>query len=301
MIIRLCKPSSFALHYHQLCLPVPSLSSPNMYNGYGTAAMNNPFAPDPNGAQNRWPDLNSGVQPGMPSPMQYPQPPQQYMQQQQPGVGYGNMSPTYTGYMSPTQSLSPQQTSGFGQPWMGSAPTAPQVSGSSYSYLYGQNGQQQQPAFSPAQQQVHNNPGYIAQLDPYASIGQAGWDGGAPSSSSTAPQQQSQSSIPTTSPGPSGQQHPREYIRTHKAEIEAWDTYAWKQFIGTFDTVKDAWATRKRELEQNIQQFTMQMQYGGGGYHPMQLQQEISRLQGVGSLSCLRFKKLTFPLAREGS
>ncbi|KAF8920329.1 hypothetical protein CPB85DRAFT_627408 [Mucidula mucida] len=90
--------------------------------------------------------------------------------------------------------------------------------------------------------------------------------------------------IPVTThdiPSPSGVSHPREYIRIHKAEIEAWDTYAWKQLIGAFDAVKDAWAAKKTEIEQKIQQFTMQMQYGGGGYHPMQIQQEIARLQGL--------------------
>ncbi len=183
--------------------------------------------------------------------------------------------------------MSPQQTSGYGQPWMASAPAtpaaaaAPHISGSSYSYL---SAQPQQPAYTPAQQQVQNNPGYISQFDPYASIAQ-GWDPAASSSSSS----QSQ---PTTSPSPSGVSHPREYIRIHKAEIEAWDTYAWKQLIGAFDAVKDAWAAKKTEIEQKIQQFTMQMQYGGGGYHPMQIQQEIARLQGVSFCFCCAVVKL---------
>ncbi|KAF9052398.1 hypothetical protein BDZ89DRAFT_1088487 [Hymenopellis radicata] len=228
-----------------------------MYNGYATSAMNNPFAPDPSGPQSRFPDLN-GSAPTVPnqygswsqaSPVQ--QQPQQYIQQQQQPQQYGAMSPTYSGYMSPPQGLSPQQTSG------------------SYSYL---GAQPQQPAYTPAQQQLQNNPGYVSQFDPYASIGQ-GWDPASASSSS--------STQPTTSPGPSGVSHPREYIRIHKAEIEAWDTYAWKQLIGAFDAVKDAWAAKKTEIEQKIQQFTMQMQYGGGGYHPMQVQQEITRLQGL--------------------
>lgn len=163
----------------------------------------------------------------MASPIQQ-QPTQQFMQQQQqPGFLPTNTTPLYanTGYMSP---ISPQQTAGFGQSWMSPAPTAPQISGSSYGYLYGQAAQQQQPTYQPALQQVQNNPGYIPQFDPYASVNQGG-----PSTSS-----QSQQTIPSTSLGPGGVAHPRDYIRTHKAEIESWDTYAWKQFIGAFDAVK---------------------------------------------------------------
>jgi len=100
-------------------------------------------------------------------------------------------------------------------------------------------------------------------------------------------QQQHQAQQTPTSPGgafftpmsSTGQLHPREYIRTHKAEIESWDTYAWKQLLGTFDTLKDAWEKRKKEIEGNIAQLQQQMQYGG--YYAGQIQQETARLQGM--------------------
>ncbi|KAF8896378.1 hypothetical protein BD779DRAFT_581384 [Infundibulicybe gibba] len=213
-----------------------------------------------------------------------PQMQQQYQQyQQQPS------SPTSYGGGYPSQGFQP--TSSFGQQ------LAAHVSGSSYGYLQGQQnaGMQPQTGYNPVQQQLQSNPGYVAQFDPYASIGQ-GWDGQSQPQNQTQnqnqnTQMQNQHMIqsPTqrsggnslTSTSPSGNPHPREYIRTHKAEIESWDTYAWKQLLGAFDNLKDSWEVRKNELGAKVGQLQRQLQQGGGGYYPGQIQQEAARLQGL--------------------
>ena len=84
----------------------------------------------------------------------------------------------------------------------------------------------------------------------------------------------------TTSTSPTGNSHPREYLRTHKAEIESWDGYAWQQLLNSFDNLKAAWEGRAKELEGKIGQLQMQLQYGGA-YYPAQIQQEQARLQGL--------------------
>jgi hypothetical protein len=270
-------------------------------NGYETPEItNNPFINDPSNPQSRYPDISGTLSP--PNGGQYTQWPQHdisqnwagnpvqqrglyqqssYQQQQQPqqhNPGYGQQ-PGYLSPGSPQATGMPfQPTSSFGQQ------LAANISGSSYGYLQGQT-PGQQTGYNTAQQQTQNNPGYIAQFDPYASVGQ-GWDGQATPSQN---QPQFQSQPPHTPVGggaytatsPSGNQHPREYIRTHKAEIEAWDNYAWKQLLGSFDILKDSWEARTKELGGKIGQLQNQLQYGGGGYYPGQIQQEGSRLQGV--------------------
>ncbi|KAJ7170669.1 hypothetical protein C8R43DRAFT_59278 [Mycena crocata] len=260
-------------------------------------AANNPFVADP---QSRFPDLNGGspapdpfagqftqwMQPGAQSPLggpmqQAPFQQQQFQQQASPQYNPGYLP--QQGFAAPQSPSQFQPTSSFGQQLAG------QVNGSSYGYLQGQNTAAASPVYNPVQQQLQNNPGYIPQFDPYASIGQ-GWDGQV-----AAPQQQGQPSnmaqAPTSagafSASPTGQLHPREYIRTHKAEIESWDTYAWKQLLGAIDALKDAWQVRKKEVEGNIAQLQQQMQYGG--YYAGQIQQEVARLQGMVKESELNF------------
>jgi len=152
------------------------------------------------------------------------------------------------------------------------------------SYQTGYTGQQQQPQLQyntgyPAQQQQYNTglqssyggqqqmqpqpPAYqdVAQFDPYSPIAQ-GWG-----------ENQNQSQPSSSSNSSNGHLHPREYIRTHKAELEVWDQYAWKQVLNAFDALKDAWAVRKKDVEGRIVQ--VQRDYGYTG------QQEVARLQGV--------------------
>ncbi|KAF7374909.1 hypothetical protein MSAN_00377000 [Mycena sanguinolenta] len=266
-----------------------------MNNPYATSdfTANNPFVPDP---QSRYPDLNgppahdpsaaqftNWMQPGAQSPMGMQNQPQMFQQQQ---FQQQQFSPG--GYLpqQQEQGFAPQSPSGFQPMSSFGQQLAGQVNGSSYGYLQGQSTPAVSPGYNPVQQQLQNNPGYIAQFDPYASIGQ-GWDGsqqqqqqqqisqGQPSN--MAPSQVGSPAPFTTSP--TGQLHPREYLRQHKAEIESWDTYAWKQLLGTFDALKDAWEARKKEVEGNIAQLQQQMQYGG--YYASQVQQEIGRLQAM--------------------
>ncbi|KAJ7756389.1 hypothetical protein DFH07DRAFT_820384 [Mycena maculata] len=253
---------------------------------------NNPFVA--HSASNRFPDLNASpapdpsaapftqwLQSGAQSPMGQQQPP---FQQQ--------ASPQYNPGYFPQQGFAPQSqsqfqpTSSFGQQLAGP------VNGSSYGYLQGQNMAPSPGGYNPVQQQLQQNPGYIAQFDPYANLGQLG---------SAQPQQQppqlqqpqmqgqpSNLSQAPSSPGgffggtstsPTGQVHPREYIRMHKAEVESWDTYAWKQLLSGFDALKESWETRKKEIEGNIVQ--LQQQQYSGYYAPGQIQQEVGRLQGM--------------------
>ncbi|KAL0955007.1 hypothetical protein HGRIS_003931 [Hohenbuehelia grisea] len=276
------------------------------YNTSNHGMNNNPFVSDPTNAQARFPNIDansppqnaqftSWLQPGVASnPTGYPQQQQmasyQQPQQQTPSYQYQQ---TGSGF-APGPATSPpppfQPTSSFGQQ------LTAQINGSSYGYLNGAQQQQQQPTgYNPVQQQLQNNPGYVAQFDPYSSLGQ--WEGQG-AGAQPPPQlqtSQSQSYLPPiqsptqtsfgqaamTSPGPNGQQHPREYIRSHKAELEAWDTYAWKQAIGAFEVLKDAWEARKKDIEGRATQLKNQLQYGQGGYYVDQIQQEGARLQGV--------------------
>ncbi|KAF9468098.1 hypothetical protein BDZ94DRAFT_1247177 [Collybia nuda] len=263
-------------------------------NGYGGPEItNNPFIDDPSHPQTRFPDLNhpssppNGGQytqwlqhdmgqnntgyPGQQSNLYQP-PPYQQPQPQQYSSMYGQQQAGYLSSGAPgaipqATGMPFQPTSSFGQQ------LAANMSGSSYAYLHGQTSGQQPYTVA---QQTQNNPGYIAQFDPYASIGQ-GWDGQTHQTQSQPPQN-STSGIYLTTPS-SGNLHPREYIRTHKAEIEAWDNYAWKQLLNSFDILKDSWEARTRELGGRVDQFQNQLRYGGGGQYPGQLQQETTRLQ----------------------
>ena len=184
-----------------------------MYGGYSSPPLtNNPFIPNGGPASSRFPDLSTppinsgqpqyaswgdssltggggylqqqGVYQQQQQPLQQGYPQQQlqygqtgYGQPQQP-MGYGTPGGGGGYIASPTQSYpSPggsgfQPSSSFGQQLASSAT----ISGSSYSYLTGQQQQAQNPnSYNPAQQQLQNNPGYIPQFDPYANLGS--WDG----------------------------------------------------------------------------------------------------------------------------
>lgn len=86
-------------------------------------------------------------------------------------------------------------------------------------YPQGFPGQQQQP-----QQQLQQRPSYLTEFDPYAGGSQSG----------TAPTPGIQNTGVGTgsgfrAQGQQQQQHPREYVQAHKAELESWDSYSWKQ------------------------------------------------------------------------
>lgn len=86
--------------------------------------------------------------------------------------------------------------------------------------------------------------------------------------------------IMPSDPAPSGDPHPREYIRSHKQEIEAWDSYVWKQLLNTFEALKRAWETRRRELKEKVNGLQNQLRYAGY-YNQAQIQQEGGRIQAL--------------------
>ncbi|KAI6112175.1 hypothetical protein EV401DRAFT_230985 [Pisolithus croceorrhizus] len=92
------------------------------------------------------------------------------------------------------------------------------------------------------------SPSYLSEFDPYAP-------------KPTSPNR-SQLSGSSGGNGPRGEQHPRDFLRSHKAELEAWDPYSWKQLINSCEALKDAWMIRKRHAESIVRQ------YGGGGGSP---------------------------------
>jgi hypothetical protein len=276
-----------------------------MYSNTGyTTFTNNPFIDDPSNPSTRFPDISatSSTIQGPPS-AQYspwaqdptltsvyqPQVQQQaslqltqYTQQlyapQQSALG---AQPIYSGPGSMQQQPMPshfQPSSSFGQQLV------QQVNGSGYGYLQGQSGGYQSGYgdnnLGSAQQQVQN-PGYIAQFDPYSPLGQ-GWDGQVPSQTQT-----STGHAPGTTQS-SANPHPRDYIRTHKVELEQWDSVTWKQLFNTFETLGNAWDLRKKELEGRLSQLQSQLQFGGG-YYAGQIQQEQGRLQEVSYASLIVF------------
>jgi len=201
-----------------------SLSSTMYANQYGPLS-NNPFVGDPTTAHARYPDLNaSNIQPGYPS-NGYPNHPQQYPQQFQQ---YPSQS--YSPYQAhpqaiPQQYASPSQFQPQGQV---AQPTSLGFTSPGFSQL------QQYPANYPSAYR-QPTPNLLAEFDPYA--------------------QQQQGQAQAQGMGPAGIAHPRDLIRTYKSQLEAWDTYSWKQLLGACDTLKDAWATRKAQAERIVRQY----------------------------------------------
>lgn len=209
-------------------------------------------------------------------------------------------------YPPPYQQPPPQQgppptapfkpSSSFGQTLQSSM-----SGGGPYGYLpSGGQPSQTSPAYNPAQLQL-NNPSYVAQLDPYGPIPQ-GW---ATTDTSTAtPQSQSHSHSPNSKNNnnfeygnntnrnnqnqnnnslgfsPSGDPHPRDYIRSHKQEIEDWDSYTWKQLLNSCEALKNSWEWKRNELKTKLAGLQSQHRYAGY-YDRTQIQQEGGRIQAV--------------------
>ncbi|KAI0077902.1 hypothetical protein K474DRAFT_1661139 [Panus rudis PR-1116 ss-1] len=130
---------------------------------------------------------------------------------------------------------------------------------SGYPTQYGQMGYGQ----PPQQQQPQNT--YLPEFDPLANSTSG------PTSSQA--QTQGNSQYQTA--------HPRDFIRQHKAELEAWDPYYWKQALNAFDSLKEAWGARKRDIEARARSFGGAGLFSGGGYGgPYGGQgQEVARLE----------------------
>ncbi|KAI0749770.1 hypothetical protein C8Q80DRAFT_1163858 [Daedaleopsis nitida] len=186
----------------------------------------------------------------------------QQQQQQQPqqatgwgqgqGSGFGQPQQSYAQSFSPQPQPQPQMsgmpfqpTSSFGQQL--SAHQQQQYPGyadmQSPQYGPGQGYQQGFPA-QQAQPQMQQRPSYLAEFDP-----------GMPQ-------------IPAGSRAGSGMRgpHPREYVQSHKAELESWDSYSWKQVDNCLDGLKHAWEARKGELEARMKAMGGAGLFGAGSY-----------------------------------
>ena len=283
-----------------------------MYGSFGATnpqLTNNPFIADSSHPSNRFPDIStpptqsqlttwndptfsSGNQQQY-QPDIYHQYAQQQQQQQVP-LGYAQQQQQQQppNYLSPYPQSQPQLTTSFQPNSSFGQNLQAAVNGSSYGYLQGQQQPQaQQNGYNPTQQQLQTNPGYIAQFDPYAPISQ-GWADATtyPTQSLSSPTKNNNFGygnsnhiiMPSGAAGfsPSGDPHPREYIRSHKQEIEAWDSNAWRQLLNAFESLKKAWETRRMELRERVAGLQAQLQYAGY-YNQAQIQQEGGRIQGV--------------------
>ncbi|QRV87527.1 hypothetical protein RhiJN_15545 [Ceratobasidium sp. AG-Ba] len=218
---------------------------------------NNPFASDSGGAydatasaSSRFPDINNIG--GGPSQPQWQQP-QQYGQ---PNQGYGQSPYGQSGFMQQQQ---PQQTGYMQQPNMSygmgqgmgmqQTPSSFGYSSSAQQYPAQQSqfmGGQYQPQMG---MQSPNNYQNVVDLDPYSSLSGASFANSQPQSSYQ-PQSQFQSSQPQQQPQPSSQygEHPRAFVNKFKADLERWDTAAWKQLIVRITSLRRSWEDRKKDL-----------------------------------------------------
>ncbi|GBE88030.1 predicted protein [Sparassis crispa] len=198
------------------------------------------------------------------------QPPMQLQPQQTSWNGGGGFAqPQQQGYVSQAPQISSpfQPSSSFGQQLAGQVNSTytgmpqqqPQMQQQYSGYQTPQYGGAYQSGFPP---QPNNQ--YLPEFDPYAQL-------------------QSTPFVATPSGGGNGQYrqlHPREYVQQHKAELEAWDGYAWKQIQNAFDALKEAWSARKRDVESRVRAMGGAGLFGGGGVYGGQAQ-EYARLESL--------------------
>ena len=120
-------------------------------------------------------------------------------------------------------------------------------------------------------QQTVNTPGYLAEFDPYAAIGQGSWEG--QQQQQQQQQQQGRGLTPGGTSNPQTDLHPRDFIRKYKSDLEIWDVYSWKQLMNSLDSLKTAWEKRMHELDGRKRQLSTS--WGGAA------QQELSLIQNV--------------------
>ncbi|KAI6039901.1 hypothetical protein EDC04DRAFT_2682262 [Pisolithus marmoratus] len=225
---------------------------------------NNPFLDDPSNPYTRFPDITGS------SSLQSP--PQQF--QAGYGTGYANDT-QYQAQQYPYWQQQQQQYSGQypGQPQIQnqshftSTSYTPQYTNTSHQFVpqpagagfqlqptstFGQQTSSQLYGYNDSSQQYSNqsypqqySPSYLSEFDPYAK-------------QQPASPNHSQLIGSSRGNGPRGDQHPRDFLRSHKTELEAWDPYAWKQLINSCEALKDAWIIRKQHAENTVRQ------YGGG-------------------------------------
>jgi hypothetical protein len=269
---------------------------------------NNPFL-EQGSVHQRFPDIS----PGAPTPNQYSAQPGQWQQPQPTGFGGYGQQPQYGfqqsqqqpysgGYVQPAQPIQfPTSPGGYNPgyqaPMMTGAPSAFRPTSSfgqqmaaqldnGYGGGGGVIGQQTGYGGGWGQQPQQPNWNVISQFDPYAQLGAldsapgsgAGLFGGVSTggpTSSTHTRSYSSSAMPTPGAAPSGQLHPREHVRAHKMELEAWDPYAWKQFMNSFDSLRTAWEGRKRDALARAHTLSQSASYDYAAA------QEYNRLLGV--------------------
>ncbi|KAF9223394.1 hypothetical protein BS17DRAFT_136977 [Gyrodon lividus] len=228
-------------------------------NHYGPTSppsefSNNPFINDPANAHARFPDISGStfsspqsppqVQPGytngygnagqyqlpqaqyqqypsQPYPNQYQAPPQMPDQNQFASTSFAPQS-SQPGQMIPA-GYGFQPSSSFGQ--------QPQSQPQQYAFQSGYQNQQY-PGYQGYPQQS-GSAGYLSEFDPYAQQPQS--------------QSSSQLTMGSAGDGPANATHPRDFIRMHKAGLEAWDSHSWKQLF-------NAWSGREQQAEAVIQQ-----------------------------------------------
>jgi len=223
---------------------------------------NNPFAAGPSNdfqnlqymsvanAANRFPAIDGGQQ--QPQQQGYQQGYQQ--QQQQP------MYAQPTGYaQSHTTGFVP--SSGFGQnlyangglslnfgvPSSSASPSGYQNGSMGSSQFYNPQPQQQQ------QQGMHQQ--LVADLDPFSGLNQQLYNSHQ-FSNGLNPQIQEQYQTQTTAAQQENRQqemygeHPRVYMKTHKAALEQWDQAAWGRARALFNQLEKAWEGRKKTVSE---------------------------------------------------
>lgn len=167
----------------------------------------------------------------------------------------GGVQSTYTpgGYPQASQPQFTGFSSGYGQPQ--SPPVIQQQYTQYTGYPHFQ--QQQQSQFNPPQYQRS----LVNEFDPYSNVNALANTG---SGSFTAQQtvsspyptnqshQQPQQSYASGRTGPSGQPHPRDFIQSHKPELESWNLATWKQILDIFDELKRAWERRRTDLQRQL-------------------------------------------------
>ena len=194
----------------------------------------------------------------------------------------------------------PQLTASF-KPSSGFDPTLQQssISGGDYSYSQQSVGLVQHQPLAPPQPTPYNPalpahtahtaqqqyPSYATQFDPYPPIPQ-GWgtDNATPqpvgSNNNNNNNRYDKIHSGPTGNSPSGDPHPRDYIHSHKQEIEAWDQYTWKRLLNSCEALKKSWETKRNELKNKLAGLQNQLRYTGY-FDRTQFQQESGKIQGV--------------------
>jgi len=211
--------------------------------GPSTSASNNPFLEDPSSsAHTRFPALSTS-----PPPQQFTPSPLGYAPQQ---TGFGG-----SGFFSQPQL--PLQPTGF-FPAVQSPYGTPMSPGGFGAPAY-------TPQFQPAPPGPMSQaalPTQLREFDPYtpSSLGapQQSQYGQAPSPYAQSPYAQSPQPYAApaqTRPSTSGRRpedHPREWIRAHKAELEIWDPVSWNQALAAFDALAHEWELRKTDADMRV-------------------------------------------------